>query len=280
MSENTRDAVRAIAAAPAHRQATLINDFLAARMGLFRSIARHHCIKYGVSVADNVEDLTSLVSLDAYKLVMKQIADPVELERVEVWEAMLRVISRSTVRGYLDKDGTPGSGMSSTMRRIRLLHATREAMRRDEGREPTDQEVVDAHNALMRKNRADPVKQGVIATVADLAVHRESVDVTDYDQDCSQPIDTEFVLHPVEGPRFIRTLVTRMAEYNPTLGTAADLWLSGLYAEDQEPRVATVREIAEAMGVTEAQARSFIRKIKEHAIKVASEVFGITADDL
>ena len=280
MSENTRDAVRAIAAAPAHRQANMINDFLAARMGLFRSIARHLCVKYGASIPDHIEDFASLVSMDAYKLVMKQIADPVELERVEVWEAMLRVISRATVRGYLDKDGTPGSGMSSTMRRVRLLNATREAMRRDEGREPTDQEVVDTHNALMWKNRADPVKQGVIATVADLSVHRESVDVTDYDQDCSQPIDTEFVLHPVEGPRFIKTLVARTAEYNPTLGTAADLWLSGLYAEDRAPRIATVKEIAEAMDVTEAQARSFVRKIKEHAIRVAEEVFGITADDL
>lgn len=280
MSENTRDAIRAIAEAPVHRQKEMINDFMSVRMGLFRSIARHHCLRYGVSVADNVEDFTSLVSIDAFKMLKKQIEDPDELERIEVWEAMLRLTSRSTVRGHMDKDATPGSGMTSAMRRIRLLNQTREMMRRNEGREPTDQEIVDTHNALMRQNRSNPVKQGMIATVADLSVHRESTDITEYDQDYSQPIDSEFVLHPVEGPKFIKLLVARTAEYNAMLGQVAELWLSGLYAEGVEPRIATVKEIAAAMGITDAAARSHVRKIKEHAVEVASEVFGITVDDL
>lgn len=280
MSETTREAIRAIADAPAHRRDFMINEFLAVRMGLFRSIARYHCVRFGVSVPDNIEDFASIVSMTAYEMLVRHVEDPVERERIENFDAMLRLASKAKVRGFADKDLTPGSGMTSTMRRVRLLHATRDAMRHELGREPNDDEVVAEHNRNMWKSRSNPVKQGMLATVEDMGVKRESVDIENHDRDYNQPIDTEFVLHPVEGPKFVKLLVDRTAEYNPVLGQAADLWLSGLYAEGQEPRTASVKEVAEAMGISTATARSHIRKIKEHAVRVAAEEFGISADDM
>jgi hypothetical protein len=89
------------------------------------------------------------------------------------------------------------------------------------------------HNTRMWENRANPVKQGVIASVEDLRVSRAQDDIDDHDY--SAPIDTDFVLHPVEGPRFIQLIVERTSAYNERLGKAAELWLSGLYSEVHEP---------------------------------------------
>lgn len=278
MSETTRESIRAIAEAPAARREYMINDFLAARMGLFRQIGRTHCVRMGVSVPDNIEDFASIVSIAAYNLLLKLINDKEELEALVNFDALLHLDSKPKCRSYADRELTPGSGMTSAMRRVRLLNATRDRMRQS-GHEPTDAEVVARHNETMWETRSNPVKQGMIATVEDLRLGRDAVDIDDHQQDLTQPIDSEFVLHPVEGPKFLKLLVERTTEYNAVLGQAADLWLSGLF-NGPEPRIASVKEVAAGMGISTATARSHIRKIKEHAMRVAAEEFGITEDDV
>lgn len=278
MSENTRDAVRMIAAAAPHLRPALINDFISDRMTLFKQISRWLCRNFGQSYENHGEDFASMVSMEAFKMLTEQISDEEELERVEVWEGMLRVRSRQVVRNFLDKEMAPASEMSTTLRRVRLLNQTRDEMAREMGRFPTDQEIVETHNLKMRAQRANPVKQGVIATVEDLQVYRQCADVQDHDY--SAPIDTDFVLHPVEGPRFIALVVQRTTAYNERLGEAASLWLSGLYAEGEPPRIASVEEIAVALSVSQSTARAYVRKIKDYAITVAREEFAISKDDL
>ncbi|HEX9229283.1 MAG TPA: hypothetical protein VF885_21995 [Arthrobacter sp.] len=278
MSENTRDAVRAIADAPPHRRTAMINDFISDRMTLFKQISRWLCRNFGQSYENHGEDFASMVSMEAFKMLSEQISDEEQLERVEVWEGMLRVRSRQIIRNFLDKEMAPAADMSPTLRRVRLLNQTRDEMARETGRFPTDAEVVEAHNTKMRAQRVNPVKQGVIATVEDLQVFRQCADVQDHDY--SAPIDTDFVLHPVEGPRFIELLVARTTAYNERLGEAARLWLSGLYAEGEPPKIATVEEIADALGVSQSTARAYVRKIKDYAITVAREEFDIGQDDL
>lgn len=278
MSENTRDAVRAIAAAAPHRQTAMINDFITARMPLFKQISRWLCRNFGQSYENHGEDFASMVSMEAFKMLTEQISDEEQLERVEVWEGMLRVRSRQVIRNFLDKEMAPATDMSPTLRRVRLLNQTRDEMAREMGRFPTDSEVVETHNTRMRAQRVNPVKQGVIATVEDLQVYRQCADVQDHD--FSAPIDTDFVLHPVEGPRFIALVVERTAAYNERLGEAARLWLSGLYKEDGPPSIATVEEIAQELGVSQSTARAYVRKIKDYAITVAREEFDISKDDL
>jgi hypothetical protein len=276
MSENTRDAVRAIAAAQGRARDNLIHEFMRSRMGLFNRIGWSLCRNFGVNPAQHGEDFASMVSQEAYVMLTEQIADDEALEQVHVWEAMLKLRSKQLVRNFLDKDMAPATEMSSTFRRVRMLNQTRDEMRLALSREPTDDEVVKEHNTRMYANRSNPVKQGVLATVDDLSVYRATADVDNHDYE--QPIDTEFVLHPVEGPKFIKLLVEKTSEYNERLGEAADLWLSGLYSGSGE--IGTPEKIAEALGVSQSTARSYIRKIKEHAVIVASEAFGITADDL
>jgi hypothetical protein len=276
MSENTRDAVRAIAAADGRARENLIHEFMRSRMGLFNRIGWSLCRNFGVNPAQHGEDFASMVSQEAYVMLTEQIADDEALEQVQVWEAMLKLRSKQLVRNFLDKEMAPATEMSSTFRRVRMLNQTRDEMRLALSREPTDNEVVTEHNTRMYANRSNPVKQGVLATVDDLSVYRATADVDNHDYE--QPIDTEFVLHPVEGPKFIKLLVEKTSEYNERLGEAAELWLSGLYSGSGE--IGTPEKIAEAMGVSQSTARSYIRKIKEHAVIVASEAFGITADDL
>lgn len=276
MSENTRDAVRAIAAADGRVRENLIHEFMRSRMGLFNRIGWSLCRNFGVNPAMHGEDFASMVSQEAYVMLTEQIADDEELEQIQVWEAILKMRSKQVVRNFLDKEMSPATGMSSTFRRVRMLNQTRDEMRLALSREPSDDEVVKEHNTRMYANRSNPVKQGMLATVDDLSVYRATADVDNHDYE--QPIDTEFVLHPVEGPKFIQLLVEKTSEYNERLGEAAELWLSGLYSGSGE--IGTPEKIAEALGVSQSTARSYIRKIKEHAVIVASEAFGITADDL
>ncbi|HEX9089636.1 MAG TPA: HTH domain-containing protein [Arthrobacter sp.] len=279
MSENTHDAVRAIAAATGRQRENMIEDFFLDRQGLFNQIGFSLCRNFGVAPAQHGEDFASIVAREAWVMLSEQLADESQLDQVNIWEAMLKMRSKQMVRNFLDREMSPAAEMSSTWRRVRLLNQTRDEMRFELGREPTDDEIVETHNTKMRSNRSNPVKQGVIATADDLHVWRASADVDDHDR-AETMLDADFVLHPVEGPKFIKLLVERTAEYNERLGEAAGLWLSGLYRTDGPPLIRTPEEIAEAMGVSRSTARSYIRKIKEYAVEVASEAFGITADDV
>lgn len=278
MSENTHDAVRAISAAPASRRPVMINDFMAERMTLFKQISRWLCRNFGQSYENHGEDFASIVSMEAYAMLTEQLEDEAELEKVEIWEGMLRHRSRQRVRNFLDKEMAPATKMSSTLRRVRLLNQTRDEMAREMGAYPTDAELVEAHNAKMRSARSNPVKQGMIATVEDLQVYRQTADVDDHD--FSETVDTDYVLHPVEGPQFMRAIVEAVRAQNPKLGIAAEIWLSGLYDGTDEQRMATDAEIAEKMGISKSTARAYVRKIKEQAVGVARDRFGISQADM
>ncbi|MCU6481283.1 hypothetical protein [Arthrobacter sp. A2-55] len=278
MSESTHDVIRSIAAAPDSAQPALINDFLRKRWGQFRMIGHGLCRNFGVDANTHGDDFTSMVAEEAYKMLTEHLADQDKLDLVENWDGMLKVRSRQIVRNFLDKEMAPAAEMSSTLRRIRLLNQTRDLMRHELGAEPTDRQVVETHNAKMRAQRVNPVKQGVLATVDDLHAYRACADIDDHDY--SEPIDPDFVLHPAEGPRFVKLIVKRTTSHNPVLGRAAELWLSGLYRTDGPPIVATVKEIATEMGISISTVRTYILKIQEYAIIVAQDEFGITDDDL
>lgn len=278
MSENTHDAIRLIADATGRARENLIHEFMRTRMGLFKQVAWGLCRRFGHAPDQHVEDFASIVSETAYTMLTEELADDEKLEQIDNWEGMLRVRARSAVRNFIDKEGAPMAEMTSALRRKRLLDATRDEIRRELGREPSDQEIIDTHNSRMWENRANPVKQGVIASVEDLRVSRAQDDIDDHD--FTEPIDTDFVLHPVEGPRFIQLIVERTSAYNERLGKAAQMWLSGLYSDDHPPRIATVDEIAEALDVSRSTARAYVRKIKEYAVLVAQEEFAITEDDV
>lgn len=278
MSENTHDVIRSIAAASGRTRENMIDDFMRARLGLFKQVAWGLCRRFGHDPSQHVDDFASIVSITAFKMLTKGLDDDEMLESINNWEGMLRVQARDAVRSYIDKEGAPMAEMTSALRRKRVLDATRDEIRRELGREPSPQEIVDTHNSRMHESRANPVKQGVIATVEDLRVSRVQDDVDDHDY--ASPIDTDFILHPVEGPRFVKLIVERTGSYNERLGKAAELWLSGLYREGQPPQIATVDEIAEALDVSASTARSYVRKIKAYAVLVAKEEFAITEEDL
>lgn len=278
MSENTRDAIRAIAAAPEAKRASMVDAFLKVRWPLFNRIAGTLCRNFGRPVANYGEDFASMVAMEAYKMLSEQITDPAALDKVEQWEAMLQVRSRQVVRNFIDKDDAPAAGMSSTLRRYRMLGSLRDEMSATLNRVPTDKEVVDEHNRRMYASRANPVKQGVLATVDDLHISRATAEVEHHDY--SGPVEPECVLHPAESPELVRLLVEKTREYNERLGQAAEIWLSGFYSEGGGEHAGEAKDIAERLGVSESTARGYIRKIKLYAIEIVAEQFGITADDV
>ncbi|MEH0110792.1 hypothetical protein V6N00_13860 [Tersicoccus sp. MR15.9] len=279
MSSTTHDAIALIAAAPAHTRARLVNDFIADRMGSFRRIASALCRNFGVAPGQYLEDFSQMVCVEAYTMLTEQLEETGTGSEIMNFEGLLHHRARQVVRTYLDTDDAPATEMTSIMRRKRVLKATRDEMAQNLGRVPTDREVVDEHNDRMHRQRANPAKQGVLASVNDFQTFRTTAEIGDHD--FSQPIDMDCVLHPVEGPQVVKMIVERTRQYSEQLGWCAELWLAGVYdrGEDDAPRYNdSPKEIAETMGVTAATVRNYIRKIKEHAMVIVAEEFGITED--
>jgi len=126
------------------------------------------------------------------------------------WEGLLYVSANSKVRSYLESGAyTPASGMTSRTRRASKLAYVRAKLQATTGREPTDAEVISAWNAEAHERYADAVRQGMVASEADLA----PVTSRNIDDTVLPVVDLrdDFVLHPNEPAGFVAS-VTRACE--------------------------------------------------------------------
>lgn len=292
-TRNTLDDLREIASAtPGLQQERLIEDFITFRQRLFRQIGASVCHTYGYNVSNNLDDAASMTAMVALTMIRKAIDDPSHLDTiVSSWDGMLRVNARTKIREFMDKNNMVASKMSGLARRRRTLQDVRDRLRQQMQAEPTDQEVVEVHNREMLAARSDPAKQSMLATVDDLRTSRSWAEIQDNDQSTSEA--DEFVLHPSEGPKFLAKLRAKCVELdreaaarttrgrkspieNP-LTITADAWFGPLYQNSSEgPRVGSSKEIVEALGIPRTSARKYIYQVREAAMQVAREEFGIT----
>lgn len=297
IQRDTKAELSAIAQAPDESaREVLVHEFISTRKRFFTQVAAQICHTYGYSINNDLDDAYQITCLVAFNMLTKVIDDPVQIEKIYVsWEGMLRKNARTKVREFMDKNSSVASGMSGQARRRRTLRAVRDRLRHEMQMEPDDQLVVDVHNAEMLERRVDAGKQSMLATVEDLHTHRDWVEVPE-DLRADDGGD-DFVLHPSEGPKFLARLRARCVELdrkvlqdasakkrpvldNP-LTVVADAWFGPLYSNEYgEPRMGTAKEIAEALGVPRTSARKYIFKVRETAMALASEEFGITADAL
>lgn len=292
-TRNTIDDLREIATTePGVRQERLIEEFITLRQRLFRQIGASVCHTYGYNLSNSLDDAASMTAMVALTMIRKAIDDPAILDSVvSSWDGMLRVNSRTKIREFMDKNNMPASKMSGLARRRRTLQDVRDRLRQQMQAEPTDQEVVEVHNREMLLARADPAKQSMLATVDDLRTSRSWAEIQDGDRSTEDADD--FVLHPSEGPKFLAKLRIRCVELdkanaartspgrkspieNP-LTITADAWFGPLYQNvTGEPRVGSSKEIVEALGIPRTSARKYIYQVREAAMELAREEFGIT----
>lgn len=304
-ANNTVDLLRLIvAASEGSSRESLIDIFMRDRMVTFRQIARKICRNYSYSVANDLGDIESMVAQQALKMIRLAIEDVTELDKVTYsWEGLLFSKSRQMVRQFMDKEMMPATEMTGIIRRQRSLQETRDTMRTAMQAEPTNQEVIAEHNEKMYRNRSNPIKQGMVASVDDAKYSRSFSNIDDHDNHHDERATDgggDFVLHPTEGPQFLAKLIKQCEQIDeqeadtsaskrrrstpaitsPLAKTAA-AWFGPLYDADPEgPRTATITQISEVLGISATTARAYVFRVRQAAITVCAEQFGITADDL
>ncbi|GAB4098644.1 hypothetical protein [Sinomonas halotolerans] len=251
----------------------LVEAFLRGRWTQFGQIARWLCRNFGVDPAVYAEDFHSMVSIEAYAMLIEQLDPEDARERVVSFDGLLRVRARAAVRSWLDTEAAPASHMSTALRRRRMLGAVRDELRAARNEEPADSEVVREHNRRMAETRSDPARQGVLATVADLAVTRRTEELPEREPPCPEP---DWTLHPAEGPAIVRRIIARAHEHGPALGHTAELWLSPLYSSTGPGEPLEVPVIAAALGLSRTAARARLARLRTLAAEVAAHEFGIT----
>lgn len=305
-ANNTVDLLRLIVAAQeGPSREGLIDIFMRDRMVTFRQIARKICRNYSYSVANDLGDIESMVAQQALKMIRLAIEDVTELDKVNYsWEGLLFSKSRQMVRQFMDREMMPATEMTGIIRRQRSLQETRDAMRIAMQSEPTNAEVVTEHNEKMYRNRSNPVKQGMVASLDDAKYLRSFANIDDHDNYADERATDgggDYVLHPTEGPKFLARLIeqcelidaqeaaspqssrrsSKPAIENP-LASTAQAWFGPLYSgtDPEGPRTATITQISEVLGISATTARAYVFRVRQAAITVCAEQFGITADDL
>ncbi len=287
----TAEELSAIAAAQGPARAVLINDFMTRRMDLFRRFAVGLTRRLGIH-PDSREDIAQLVAETAY-LMLSDLNTTVLPTR---WEGLLYVSANSRVRSYLESGAyTPASGMTSRTRRASKLAYVRAKLQATTGREPTDAEVISAWNAEAHGRYADAVRQGMVASEADLA----PVTSRNIDDTVLSVVDLrdDFVLHPAESAGFVAS-VTRACEQvsararevteeatrsgsrvpagtreDMRLGEIAVLWVGASVSE--VPFIRNPAEVAEDMGISYEVARRGTNRVREIAMEILRDGYDI-----
>lgn len=255
-------------------------QFIADRIPMFRRHARSLCKTNSVPVSDYLEDIASIVAEVAWEMVLQALEDPSVLDQYLKWEAIHFRQARARVRSYVDRNKAPASGMTTALRRYREVQRTRSLLRGELGREPSDTEVITETNKRLShlKNAA---YQGMVVTSADMQMPGQAGDpeialqshkVLDYAED--------YILHPTEGATVVRRTIAAAAEYHPTTGRVAELWMGDVYAEGGPGEgTDTVTHICKVLSLSRPAVQEHICQVRRLAIEVLGEL-GVDADTM
>ncbi|OCI32863.1 hypothetical protein [Oerskovia enterophila] len=250
--------------------------FIAERMALYRRIARPLCRRYGLSVDNHLDDMASVVCEVAIKMVEQLTSDVESLDKVRNFEALLHVSCADRARSYAHSElgRAPVSGMQSVMRRRVTLERTRDQLRANQHREPTDAETVEAHNEQVSLTRKDAAYQGALATAADLG-EVGALNIDNHDRVVDEP---DFILHPTEGRELVKTILDAAGTSgDPVVAAVADAW-AGSYYSQEEGQLATTAQISQALDLPERRVRRVLVQVRGMGIEILERRFGITAD--
>lgn len=252
-------------------------DFHASRQRVYDTFTRNLCKKFGVP-SINREDVYQEIAITGIELTEDW--DPQSTYR---WEVQLYGAARSRIRKLVESGHWDGvGGMTTWHRRRSKLRQTADKLRRTQGTEPTRQEIVDAHNDEAYRRYSDPKRQGMIATIDDLAdmtplslsgVVRVGEDANPIDVPVMDITD-ECVLSPMESPEFIAKVIDECYSRSVTLGDVASGWLDS-FGSDGAP-LRTVPELSTRLGRSYESTRRALIRVKEVAVAVLERDYNIT----
>jgi hypothetical protein len=270
IADEIADLVERLHMTPKEKKGRVENEIMSILFPHFNSWAPAFCRRSGDVSYQHRGDVVSVVAERVIE-VLRESENPEKHQDVLNWYAYLYGVSQYAVLAYFNSASvTAATGMTSLMRRQRLLAHTREELRGALGREPEAQELLDAHNTKMRARRSNPEKQGAIVDMSDLDVVLPAADIADHDRAIAAD---DAVLSPVEGRDLVGHIVDVCYKLSPDLGEASRIWLGSVYSEP--PVMGDEKDVARELGITRARAANLLAQAREHARDLCDRVYGI-----
>lgn len=276
--------------------------------------------RLSVTAARDIEEIRSIVSEFAWKLAIEVKVKPENAKTGHTLESMLVARSQQAATRHVARLTSAASGTVGISRKGHLLDQMRAELSQKLGRNPTDAELVTAHNERMFAQRKNPKKQGVIATVDDIGIHRRMVSTPIHVSTADSPDETTSsirldragfasdihgshitrgeptsVFSPIEGEKFHKNLVAVAESTDQRLGEIAQRWIELITQGNEEHDASIVTESPEGPQVVsgsiigilcdeftleEHETRNAVGLIRDLGREVLEETMGITAADI
>lgn len=250
----------------------LIGELIVFLYPHFKHWAPQFCRVSGDVNRQHLDDVVH-VSVERSMTMLRELVDPNKHKNVTNWYSYLYGACRYASQSYFHSgEVTVASGMTSALRRQRQLGRMREKLRGNLGREPEDQELIDAVNADMRARRSNPEKQGVLVNLADLQLITPAADFNDYDRAIDDS-DDDSPIAPVEGKKLVRTIIERCDQVSTVYGRTARVWIGGMYAEP--PVLGTTGDVAKELSIGLVEADTVLETVRGIARDIARREFGV-----
>lgn len=274
---NVLEQINSICNAPEHTQDQLISAFIADPMsakaiaGITDRFRRSNRID-----RSHFDDLRQVITTEVWLYLRELSSGQSDVAELRNFWGMLYHRSFNAVQQFVAHEVHHFGGMSAQIR-THQEYARFVAKQRADGSEHGEAELIQQFNhgrSGGAQMTIEKVRQGLPqVTFADSAeqeqLSREHVH-----------IDDEFLLHPHEGEKAVRTIIEALKANAKDSETVeyADLWLGGFYRGDGE--VLPVTQIAEQMGITRHRARTLQRRVRTQAQQIMEEMLGITKSSM
>ncbi|MFE6966679.1 hypothetical protein ACFVAJ_16345 [Agromyces sp. NPDC057679] len=252
----------------------MLRDFSGHIWGWTRDACRSH----GDRQMMYSDDVYNVISLEVSEAIRKELESPNDPPIMNYYSFFKRIAERAAFAFFHSSERTGFSSASGASRRLSKINKTRKELTISLGREPSDQEVVDEVNRLAYATRKDPQKQGALVTLADLrTTGTQSLDgmMEVYGDTVwrAAPTSDDSALSSVEAPQLVDSIIAGCVMVSPLLGKVATLWIG--QAMDEPSVIRTSKEIAEELGMKNAEASGLLSSCKQVAKVVCHEELGI-----
>lgn len=236
------------------------NRFVADAWPTIVEIARRWCIYPDLYWDNDRDDLISRTAQAAAELW-----DAHEGHPPPWWPKELHHRAHFVIRDYAESgEVTAEAEATGTKRRRRSAYANADDLRAIYGSEPTDEEIVEHLNGLAMAGRADPKKQGALASASDL----EPFGMVPTDPDALDPVSLgradnyasalDVVADAIWLADCTEEILDRAREANPLLGRFAEIWLASVV--DADP--ISCAGIAARIGVSRSTAERMATRVR------------------
>ncbi len=240
-------AAEEIAAASGPRRDQMVYEFLRRIEPLCEKVAVGAIRRPGLDRGRDLEDAKALVLAQAAWML-----DHHAEVRRQRWVPHLVVRGRTAVEVWAESpEVTALGGYVGSKRRQRGLSRTRARLVASLGREPSQGELLEAHNAARRASRADAARQGALASSDDLLPRSitptdpAAMDSRRMAEEYAAAVDDDPELFPVEAPAVIARCIEECSRVSDEVAQVATEWLSWYPGGEPEG----VMELSRRIGV-------------------------------